>query len=96
VAERTLPPLSARLKELRQAAGMSQQALAVAAGLSVSMVSQLEQGNRSDPRISTIKALADALGVTLEEMTAGGGTPGLNARKSLGPGAGVRCQGQRG
>lgn len=68
MAERVLPPLAARLKELRVAAGMSQQSLAVAAGLSVSLVSQIEQGSRSDPRISTTTALAKALGVTLDEL----------------------------
>jgi transcriptional regulator with XRE-family HTH domain len=52
-------------------AGMSQQSLAVAAGLSVSLVSQIERGSRSDPRISTTAALARALGVTLDELVAG-------------------------
>ena len=71
MAERVLPPLAARLKELRVAAGMSQQSLAVAAGLSVSLVSQIEQGSRSDPRISTTAALARAMGVTLDDLMVG-------------------------
>jgi transcriptional regulator with XRE-family HTH domain len=50
---------------------MSQQSLAVAAGLSVSLVSQIEQGTRSDPRISTTAALAKALGVPLDHLLAG-------------------------
>jgi transcriptional regulator with XRE-family HTH domain len=57
-----------RLKALRAAAGMSQQALAVAAGLSTSIVSQIEQGQKEDPRISTIQALAQALGVSVDEL----------------------------
>lgn len=72
VSERVLPPIARRLKELRAAAGMSQQSLAVAAGLSVSLASQIERGSRSDPRISTTAALARALGVTLDELMAGG------------------------
>ena len=71
MGERVLPPLAARIKELRVAAGMSQQSLAVAAGLSVSLVSQIEQGSRSDPRISTTAALAKALGVSLDDLMTG-------------------------
>jgi transcriptional regulator with XRE-family HTH domain len=56
------------LKQLREAAGMSQQELAVAAGLSVSIVSQIERGSRSDPRVSTVLALAKALGVGVEQL----------------------------
>ncbi len=71
MAERVLPPIARRLKKLRATAGMSQQSLAVAAGLSVSLVSQIERGSRSDPRISTTTALAKALGVTLDELVVG-------------------------
>lgn len=63
-----LMPIKDRLKELRKAAGMSQQALAVAAGLSVSAVVQLEAGRVPDPRIGTMKALGRALGVPLMEL----------------------------
>ena len=63
-----LVPIARRLKELRELAGMSQQSLAVSAGLSVSLVSQIERGSRIDPRVSTISALATALGVSLDEL----------------------------
>ena len=43
-------------------------ALAVAAGLSVSLVTQIEQGRTGDPRLSTLRALASALGVSLDEL----------------------------
>src|SRR5690349_8854721 len=56
------------IKVLREKAGLSQQAVAVAAGLSVSMVSQMEQGKKEDPRLSTFLALADALNVSLDEL----------------------------
>ena len=62
------PPISRRLKELREAAGMSQQALAGAAGLSISVVSQIEQGTKADPRLSTLQALSKALGVGIERL----------------------------
>jgi XRE family transcriptional regulator, fatty acid utilization regulator len=66
----SVPTLGRRLAELRRAAGMSQQALATAAGLSVSLVAQLERGARPDPKLSTLLALAGALGVTVNDLLA--------------------------
>ena len=63
-----LPFLSKRLRELRAAAGMTQQQLAVAAGLSVSLVSQIEQGTNADPKVSTVTSLARALGVGVASL----------------------------
>src|SRR5258707_1119851 len=63
-----LSGLGKRLKEVREAAGLSQQALAVRAGLSISVVSRLEQGAQDNPRLHTIKAIADALGVTVDDL----------------------------
>jgi transcriptional regulator with XRE-family HTH domain len=71
-----LPAIGQRVRQLREAAGMSQQALAVAAGLSMSVVAQLEQGQREDPRISTVAALARALGVTVDAILSGAGPAG--------------------
>ncbi len=69
-----LAPIARRLKALRENAGMSQQSLAVSAGLSVSLVSQIERGSRVDPRMSTITALATALGITLDELVGRNGS----------------------
>src|SRR5918997_1590085 len=55
--------LSLRIKALREAAGLSQQDVAVRGDLSLSLVAKLEQGKKADPRASTLLALADALGV---------------------------------
>jgi transcriptional regulator with XRE-family HTH domain len=63
-----IPFLAARVKQLREAAGLSQQSLAQAAGLSISVVTQLEQGAKADPRISTVAALARALRVTVDAI----------------------------
>jgi transcriptional regulator with XRE-family HTH domain len=60
--------LGKRIKALREKAGVSQQTIAVAAGLSVSMVAQMEQGKKEDPRLSTLSAIADALAVSLDEL----------------------------
>jgi transcriptional regulator with XRE-family HTH domain len=57
-----------RVKQLRSAAGLTQQGLAVAAGLSMSVVSQIEQGTNEDPRLSTLAALARTFGVSLDNL----------------------------
>jgi transcriptional regulator with XRE-family HTH domain len=51
-----------RLKELRERAGLTQQALADKAGLSKAGIADLEQARR-EPSWSTAVALAEALGV---------------------------------
>jgi transcriptional regulator with XRE-family HTH domain len=63
-------PIKDRLKALRKAKDMTQQALAVKAGLSVSAVVQIENGTIPDPRLSTVRALARGLGVTLNDLGA--------------------------
>ncbi len=78
------PQIGQRVKQLRSGAGLTQQGLAVAAGLSVSVVSQIEQGTNEDPRLSTLVALARALGVSLDNLA--GFEPG-RAAPSAGEGA---------
>jgi transcriptional regulator with XRE-family HTH domain len=56
----------ARLKEHRRRAGLTQQALARVAQLSVSAVARLEQGGR--PALATVTALAGALGVPVRAL----------------------------
>jgi transcriptional regulator with XRE-family HTH domain len=64
----TLPPIAENLKRLRTAAGLTQQQLAVAAGLHASVISQIEQGTNTDPRMSTLMGLAAALGVGVADI----------------------------
>jgi transcriptional regulator with XRE-family HTH domain len=71
--------LAERVRTYRTAAGLSQQSLAVQAGLSMSLVSQIEQGMNTDPRLSTLTSLARALGVRLSELV------GENALPSMTP-----------
>ncbi len=54
-----------RLRELREAAGLTQGELAERAGLSIAGVTQLEQGRRK-PAWETVQKLAIALGVGIE------------------------------
>lgn len=56
---------AARLKALREAAGLSQYAVAKRSGLSVQALSRLELGDR-EPKWVTVQRLAVALGVSCE------------------------------
>jgi transcriptional regulator with XRE-family HTH domain len=62
---------SARLRELRSAAGLTQKDLAESAGVALRTVSSLEQG-LYEPVWSTVLALAEALGVGVEAFAAAG------------------------
>jgi transcriptional regulator with XRE-family HTH domain len=61
--------LGARLKVLRESAKLSQEALAVAAGISSLTVSKIELGI-VDPKASTLFRISGALKLTFEEMFA--------------------------
>jgi len=58
------------LRHLRTAAALSQEELAVRAGLSLRGISDLERGVRRAPHLNTVRVLADALGLGPEERQA--------------------------
>src|SRR5215213_4942902 len=60
----------ARLRSAREAAGLTQEALAERAGLSFNAISALERGLRRHPYPATIQALADALELPEPERNA--------------------------
>ena|ERR1017187_5812896 len=55
--------LKDKFKKLREKARISQQEVATRAGLSWSLIAQIEQGKKIDVRVSTLLGLAKALGV---------------------------------
>jgi predicted ATPase/DNA-binding XRE family transcriptional regulator len=56
-----------RLRQLREGAGLTQEELALRAGLSPRAISALERGERQRPYPHTVRTLADALGLTEQE-----------------------------
>ena len=56
------------IKRLRLASGMSQDALSKKSDLAFHTISKIESGSTPDPRIDTVKKIANALGVTLDEL----------------------------
>jgi transcriptional regulator with XRE-family HTH domain len=60
--------LSDKLAAARRNKGLTQQEAAVAAGLSVSVVAQLERGAITDPRIKTLQSLGRVYGVSILDL----------------------------
>lgn len=66
-----------RVRRLRAERGVTQEELARAAGVSVDLVKKLEQGRRESARLTSLRALADGLDVTLSDLV--GRRPRLDA-----------------
>lgn len=64
-----MPDFAPVLRRFRLAAGLTQEALAEKAGVSVEAVRTLEGGRRRYPRPTTVEALAGALGLSETELT---------------------------
>jgi transcriptional regulator with XRE-family HTH domain len=60
--------LGKNLKRYREAKGWTQEQLAHEAGLVVATVNRVERGANESPTMTTLKALADALGVKVESL----------------------------
>jgi transcriptional regulator with XRE-family HTH domain len=62
-----------RVRKLREARGWTQQQLADRAGLTNDTISNYERGGRRGqkaPSLPTVKAIADALGVSMDDLLA--------------------------
>ena len=63
-----------RIKQIRKAKSLSQKEVTAAINMGTAQYSRIENG-RTDPSISTLEKIAQALGVTLAELFADGGQP---------------------
>jgi transcriptional regulator with XRE-family HTH domain len=77
--------LARRLSLLRWRARLTRPRLAAKAGVSIDLVSSLEQGRASNPTLQTLLGLARALGVTVGELV-----EGIGADAAAGARGGVR------
>jgi len=68
VANETVKRLLARVRELREARGLSQEAFAEKAGLTYKYYQHVEAGRKRDLRISTVEKLAKACGLELWDL----------------------------
>lgn len=72
------------LRSTREHLGWSREALAYRSGLSWTAIAQIESGRRQEVRLSTLLALADALGVSVDYLARGGaGAPPKLLRHSV-------------
>lgn len=60
--------LLARIRELRETRGLTQEAFAERAGLTYKHYQQVEAGRKSDIRLSTLIKMAEGLGLKLSEL----------------------------
>jgi transcriptional regulator with XRE-family HTH domain len=67
--EAAISTFGSTLRRFRASAGLSQEALAERAGLSVRGISDLERGARTFPRLETVRMLADALELDERDRT---------------------------
>jgi transcriptional regulator with XRE-family HTH domain len=75
----TSPRLGVSVKSARERLGWSREALAYHSGLSWAAITQIESGRRREVRVSSLVALASALGVSVDYLVGGAATasPGL-------------------
>jgi transcriptional regulator with XRE-family HTH domain len=73
-----------KVRATRKAAGISQEEVARRAGVSLNVINRLERGVILDPHYSTLRGIASALGVPLEDLVR---EPAL-AGKAEAPGTG--------
>ena len=62
-------PLANNLKKLREKKGLSQDRLAKLADVANNTIIKIEQGENINPTLDTLKKIAKALGVGLDELT---------------------------
>lgn len=56
------------IKKYRKKRGISQDVLSKKANLAFHTIAKIEAGSTPNPRIETVKRIADALGVTLDDL----------------------------
>ena len=56
------------MKKYRKKLGISQDVLSKRADLAYHTIAKIEAGSTPDPRIETVKKIADALGITIDNL----------------------------
>ncbi len=64
----TMAPLKDNLKDARRRALLTQGELAEASGVGITTIVRIERGQIEEPRVSTLRKLADALDVDAREL----------------------------
>jgi len=65
---KTIPTISKNIKKLRKAKNLSQDKLSKLADISHATIIKIESGATYNPRVETLKNIADALGVSIDDL----------------------------
>jgi transcriptional regulator with XRE-family HTH domain len=60
--------LAKNIKEQRRKKGLSQDKLSKLAGITLHTITKIESGATLDPRVETVKRIADALGCSVDNL----------------------------
>ena len=60
--------IAKNIKKYRTKLGISQDKLSKLAGITLHTITKIESGATPEPRIETVKKIADALGVSIEDL----------------------------
>jgi len=60
--------ITKNIKKYRTKLGISQDKLSKLAGITLHTITKIESGATPDPRIETVKKIADALGVIVDDL----------------------------
>ena len=60
--------IAKNIKKYRTKLGISQDKLSKLAGITLHTITKIESGATPDPRIETVKKIADALGVIVDDL----------------------------
>lgn len=74
---RYMTALAQRIRAVREERGLTQQAVARAAGIATDMISRLENGHYTSPGLRTLLRIAEGMGVSLGQLLPeSAGSPG--------------------
>lgn len=83
-AEQTAQAFAARLWRARQGRGLTLREVAIESGVSIAYLSDLERAKLANPTLDKLRAIAEALGVSLDALV-GGDEPSTQEPKGVLP-----------
>ena len=67
-SKKKLPTIAQNIRKYRNKTGISQDKLSKLAEVSFNTITKIEAGNTPNPTIETVKKIADALGVKIDNL----------------------------
>lgn len=63
-----IPIIAKNIKKYREKKGISQDKISKLAGVTLHTITKIESGATPDPRIETVKKIAQALGINVDDL----------------------------